>query len=78
MESLYILIPIAVVFLAVAIKAFLWAADNKQFDNLDQEAHRILFEEKPPVPNAPDNIVPNSNVPDNNNHQITTKNDPAA
>ena len=50
MESLYILIPIAVVFLAVAIKAFLWAADNKQFDNLDQEAHRILFDEKPPVP----------------------------
>lgn len=48
MESLYILIPVAIVFLAVAIKAFLWAADNKQFDDLDQEAQRILFEEKIP------------------------------
>jgi cbb3-type cytochrome oxidase maturation protein len=74
MESLYILIPIAVIFLAVAIKAFLWAADNKQFDNLDQEAHRILFEEKPAAPQAGN---PHGN---NNNKTATTtsKDDSAA
>jgi cbb3-type cytochrome oxidase maturation protein len=63
MESLYILIPIAIIFLAVAIKAFLWAADNKQFDNLDQEAHRILFDE-----NTKKNDLTSGDAPDKNDH----------
>lgn len=54
MESLYLLIPITIIFLAVAIKAFLWAADNKQFDNLDQEAHRILFDDQQPTSSKKD------------------------
>ncbi len=45
MDSLFILIPIAVVFVAIAAKVFFWAVDNNQFDDLDTEGQRILFEE---------------------------------
>lgn len=47
MDSLYLLIPIALVFVAVGIKLLLWAIDNGQYDDLDKEAWRILAEEKP-------------------------------
>lgn len=45
MDSIYILIPIAVIFSALAIKAFFWAVDNKQYDDLDAAAQSILFDE---------------------------------
>lgn len=45
MESLYLLIPIALVFVALAIRLLLWAINSGQYDNLDTEAHRILFDE---------------------------------
>ena len=46
MESLYFLVPCALVFIAIAIKVLFWAINNGQYDNLDTEAHRILFDEK--------------------------------
>jgi cbb3-type cytochrome oxidase maturation protein len=46
-ESLYILIPIAVIFVAIAIAIYLWAVDNEQFKDLDKEAHSILFDKDP-------------------------------
>ena len=45
MESLYLLIPIALVFCVVAIKLLLWAIDSGQYDDLDKEAWRILAED---------------------------------
>ncbi|MFA7552685.1 MAG: cbb3-type cytochrome oxidase assembly protein CcoS [Spongiibacteraceae bacterium] len=45
MDSIFILIPIALIFTAIAIKAFFWAVDSKQYDDLDAAAHSILFEE---------------------------------
>lgn len=42
MESLYLLIPIAGVFCAIAIALFIWSVDSKQFDDLDRESRRIL------------------------------------
>lgn len=44
MESLYFLVPCALVFIALAIKVLFWAINNGQYDNLDTEAHRILFD----------------------------------
>ncbi|HWV15807.1 MAG TPA: cbb3-type cytochrome oxidase assembly protein CcoS [Cellvibrio sp.] len=46
MESLYFLIPCALIFIAIAIKVLFWAINNGQYDNLDTEAHRILFDDK--------------------------------
>jgi cbb3-type cytochrome oxidase maturation protein len=44
MESLYFLVPCALIFIALAVKALFWAINNGQYDNLDTEAHRILFD----------------------------------
>ena len=45
MDSLYLLIPVALVFVAVGIKLLLWAIDDGQYDDLDKEAWRILAQE---------------------------------
>ncbi|ROS05270.1 cbb3-type cytochrome oxidase maturation protein [Sinobacterium caligoides] len=48
MESMYILIPIALAFAALGIKAFFWAVDSDQYDDLDREGQRILFDDDQP------------------------------
>ena len=48
MDSLYLLIPVALVFVAVGIKLLLWAIDDGQYDDLDKEAWRILAEDESP------------------------------
>lgn len=45
MESIYLLIPIALLFTAIAIKVLFWAIDSKQFDDLDTAGKSILFED---------------------------------
>ena len=47
MESLYLLIPIALLFCVIAIKLLLWAIGSGQYDDLDKEAWRILAEDEP-------------------------------
>jgi cbb3-type cytochrome oxidase maturation protein len=44
MESLYFLVPCALLFIGLAIKVLFWAINSGQYDNLDTEAHRILFD----------------------------------
>lgn len=44
MESLYFLVPCALIFIVIAVKVLFWAINNGQYDNLDTEAHRILFD----------------------------------
>ncbi|MFO1257582.1 MAG: cbb3-type cytochrome oxidase assembly protein CcoS [Gammaproteobacteria bacterium] len=46
MEITYILILLSLIFIVIAAFAFYWAIKSKQFDNLEVEASRILFEEK--------------------------------
>ncbi len=45
MEMLYLLVPIALITLAVVVKVLFWAINSGQYDDLDTEAQRILFEE---------------------------------
>ena len=45
MESLYLLIPVVLVFLVLAIRFLSWAIRNGQYDDLDTEGQRILFDE---------------------------------
>lgn len=44
MESLFFLVPAVLVFLAIAIRVLYWALNSGQYDNLNTEAHRILFD----------------------------------
>ncbi|CDZ93892.1 MULTISPECIES: cbb3-type cytochrome oxidase assembly protein CcoS [Pseudomonadaceae] len=48
MAALYILIPVAVVLVALAIWVFFWAVDSGQYDDLDGPAHSILFDDEDP------------------------------
>lgn len=45
MESLIILIPVALTMVALGVKIFFWAVDNGQFDDLEGPAHSILFDD---------------------------------
>lgn len=47
MESLYLLIPISMVFIVIAIRIFFWAVNSGQYDDLDSEGERILFDDDP-------------------------------
>ncbi|MCY1284148.1 cytochrome oxidase maturation protein, cbb3-type [compost metagenome] len=48
MPALYVLIPVALLIVAVAIYVFFWAVDSGQYDDLDGPAHSILFDDEDP------------------------------
>ena len=45
MSILFVLIPLAVVMLGVALAAFFWAIGHAQFDDLDTPAVRVLLDD---------------------------------
>ncbi|MGF1689830.1 cbb3-type cytochrome oxidase assembly protein CcoS [Photobacterium kagoshimensis] len=45
MASLYILIPIAIIFVCIAVAIFLWAVKSEQFEDLERQGFDILFDE---------------------------------
>lgn len=45
MNSLLMLIPLALFLGACGLAAFLWALRSGQFDDLDGAAHRLLFDD---------------------------------
>ncbi|MDN3557334.1 cbb3-type cytochrome oxidase assembly protein CcoS [Halomonas maura] len=45
MSILYLLIPLSLILLGLAVWAFFWAVKHDQFDDLEGPAHRILFDE---------------------------------
>lgn len=49
MESMYFLIPISFLFVALAIALYVWAVHSGQYDDLDVEGQRILFEQDDPA-----------------------------
>jgi cbb3-type cytochrome oxidase maturation protein len=52
MNSLLLLIPLAIILGLIGLGAFLWALRAGQFDDLDGAAHRILLDDEP-GPNKP-------------------------
>ena len=53
MESLYILIPITLVLICLAVAVFLWAVKSEQFEDLERQGHNILFDEDDHKENPP-------------------------
>lgn len=45
MEILYILIPLGLIVLGIAVWGFLWAVRTGQFDDMEGPAHRILMDD---------------------------------
>ena len=46
MQSIYLLIPLSFVLLIVAVWAIRYAVKSGQFDDLDREAERLIFDDK--------------------------------
>ena len=46
MSVLYIVLPLALLFVAIAVGAFVWATRRGQFDDLDTPAVRVLHDDK--------------------------------
>jgi len=45
MEIVFILIPISLIIIGVALWAFVWSVRNDQYEDLEKEAYGILFDE---------------------------------
>jgi cbb3-type cytochrome oxidase maturation protein len=48
MPALYVMIPAALLIVAIAIYIFFWAVVSGQYDDLDGPAHSILFDDQDP------------------------------
>lgn len=49
MNILFLLIPLSLVLLSLAIWAFFWAVKNNQFEDLEGPAYSILFDDDEPT-----------------------------
>lgn len=45
MSIIYVLIPIAMLFVSIAVWVFFWAVKSDQYEDLDREGINILFDE---------------------------------
>lgn len=45
MESLYLIVPVSIIVFGLAVALFVWSVDDGQYDDLEGEAGRILYDE---------------------------------
>jgi len=48
MEVLYLLVPLAMLIVALMVVIFFWAVRSGQFDDLEGPAHRIIMDDDRP------------------------------
>lgn len=53
METIFVLLPLALLIAAIAVGFFIWAAMTGQFDDLETPAVRILFDDEEPQRQRP-------------------------
>lgn len=56
MDIIYILIPLSIFIITVAVAVLFWAIKSGQFEDLDSPAHRILFDDD-------ENDLPKNDLP---------------
>ncbi len=44
MEIVFVLLPISLFLIGIAIAIFIWAVNSGQFDDLDRQGYEILFD----------------------------------
>jgi len=52
MEIIYLLLPIALILVAIIVWVFMWAVKTDQFEDLEGPAHRIIMEDDDRVNNS--------------------------
>lgn len=68
MAALYVMIPAALLIVALAIRLFFWAVDNGQYEDLDSPAHSILFDDEDPMHTAGMKHNPADSEPEDKQH----------
>ena len=53
MSILYLLLPIALIFLVIAVGFFFWAIRNGQYDDMESQALKIIIEDRQKQKNEP-------------------------
>jgi cbb3-type cytochrome oxidase maturation protein len=53
-ETIFVLLPLALLIAVIAVGLFVWAARSGQFDDLETPAVRILFDDEEPREPAAD------------------------
>ena len=53
METIFVLLPLALLIAAIAVGLFIWAAMTGQFDDLETPAVRVLFDDEEPRGSPP-------------------------
>lgn len=56
MDSIFLLVPIVIVFIVLAVKFFFWAVNSGQYDDLETEGRRILFDDEADKPRSPGTV----------------------
>lgn len=54
MEVVFVLIPLSILLVLLAIRAFTWSIDHGQFDDLERESLRILMDRDEPADSGAD------------------------
>lgn len=49
MSILYLLIPLAIVLMIIALMFFVWTVKSGQYDDMEGPAHRILMDDDDPL-----------------------------
>lgn len=57
MDIIYLLLPIALILVAIIIWVFMWAVKSDQFEDLEGPAHRIIMDKDDKVDNARDDTT---------------------
>ena len=52
MEIVYLLIPVALLIVAIIMAVFFWAIRSDQFEDMEGPAHRILMDDDDASPKA--------------------------
>ncbi|MEZ5291595.1 MAG: cbb3-type cytochrome oxidase assembly protein CcoS [Vicinamibacterales bacterium] len=53
METIFVLLPLALLIAAIAVGLFIWAATSGQYDDLETPAVRMLFDDEEPRRDRP-------------------------
>ncbi len=66
MSVLYLLIPIGIIFLLIAVLFFFWAIKNGQYDDMESQALKIVIEDHQTKPEKSDEENDNESTDQNN------------
>ena len=58
MSMLYVLIPLAIILLAFAVWALVWAIRTGQFDDLESHGWSVVLDDDQKTPGDPDETLP--------------------